>query len=207
MTGEFAYSSDLFMDDMIWGVTLRSPHPYARIVSVDIGPALATPGVHAVLTADDVPGLNAVGLEHLDQPVLAVDVVRYQGEPVALVAADHPETARRAAARIVVTYEPLEAVTDARRALDPTAPQLHEGGNVVRHLKIRKGDGRPGRRRSWSRWTSRSACRTRPSSGRSPGWRCPPRTAASTCTSPRSGCTWTSARSARRSTCPRRRCG
>ena len=102
VTGEFAYSSDLFMDDMIWGVTLRSPHPHARILSVDIGPALATPGVHAVLTADDVPGLNAVGLEHLDQPVLAVDVVRYQGEPVALVAADHPETARRAAARILV---------------------------------------------------------------------------------------------------------
>jgi xanthine dehydrogenase D subunit len=143
VTGEFAYSSDLFMDDMIWGVTLRSPHPYARILSVDIGPALATPGVHAVLTADDVPGLNAVGLEHLDQPVLAVDVVRYQGEPVALVAADHPETARRAAARIVVTYEQLEGVTEARRALDPTAPQLHEGGNVVRHLKIRKGAADP----------------------------------------------------------------
>ena len=75
--------------------------------------------------------------------MLAVDVVRYQGEPVALVAADHPETARRAAARIVVTYEPLEAVTEARQALDPTAPQLHEGGNVVRHLKIRKGQADP----------------------------------------------------------------
>ena len=143
VTGEFAYSSDLFMDGMVWGVTLRSPHPHARIVSIDIGPALATPGVHAVLTAGDVPGLNAVGLEHLDQPVLAVDVVRYQGEPVALVAADHPEVARRAAARVVVTYEPLEAVTDARRALDPTAPQIHEGGNVVRHLKVRKGEPDP----------------------------------------------------------------
>ena len=143
VTGEFAYSSDLFMDGMVWGVTLRSPHPHARIVSIDIGPALSTPGVHAVLTAADVPGLNAVGLEHLDQPVLAVDVVRYQGEPVALVAADHPEVARRAAARVVVTYEPLEAVTDARRALDPAAPQIHEGGNVVRHLKVRKGEADP----------------------------------------------------------------
>ena len=143
VTGEFAYSSDLFMDGMVWGVTLRSPHPHARIVSIDIGPALSTPGVHAVLTAADVPGLNAVGLEHLDQPVLAVDVVRYQGEPVALVAADHPEVARRAAARVVVTYEPLEAVTDARRALDPAAPRIHEGGNVVRHLKVRKGEADP----------------------------------------------------------------
>ncbi|MGH3367942.1 MAG: hypothetical protein ACRDOY_12150, partial [Nocardioidaceae bacterium] len=118
VTGEFAYSSDLWMDDMIWGVTLRSPYPSARIVSVDIGPALATPGVYAVLTAEDVPGDNAVGLERQDQPVLATGVVRYQGEPVALVAADHPETARRAAKRIDVGYQELEAVTSARAALD-----------------------------------------------------------------------------------------
>jgi xanthine dehydrogenase D subunit len=142
VTGEFAYSSDLWMDDMVWGVTLRSPHPHARIVSVDIGPALATPGVHAVLTADDVPGVNAVGLEHQDQPVLAADVVRYQGEPVAVVAADHPETARRAAQRIRVEYDVLEPVTDARRAMRPGAPRVHEHGNLVRHAKIRKGDDR-----------------------------------------------------------------
>jgi len=141
VTGEFAYASDLWMDDMVWGTTLRSPHPHARIRSVDIGAALATPGVTAVLTADDVPGRNAVGLEHSDTPVLARGVVRYQGEPVALVAADHPETARRAAAKIVVDYEPLEAVTDARRALEPSSPRVHDGGNVVRHLRLRRGDG------------------------------------------------------------------
>jgi xanthine dehydrogenase D subunit len=139
VTGEFAYASDLWMDDMIWGVTLRSPYPYARIRSIDIGPALATAGVYAVLTADDIPGSNAVGLEHQDQPVLASDVVRYQGEPVALVAADHPEIARQAAKKIVVDYQVLEPVTDARRALQPDAPQIHEHGNVVRHLKVRKG--------------------------------------------------------------------
>ena len=141
VTGEFAYASDLWHDDMCWGVTLRSPHPHARIRAIDLGPALATPGVYAVLTADDVPGRNAVGLEHADQPVLADGVVRYQGEPVAIVAADHPETARRAADRIVVDYEPLRAVTDSRQALDPSAPTVHEQGNVVRHLKIRKGTG------------------------------------------------------------------
>jgi xanthine dehydrogenase D subunit len=141
VTGEFAYASDLWMDDMVWGTTLRSPHPHARIRSIDIGEALATPGVTAVLTADDVPGRNAVGLEHSDTPVLAHGVVRYQGEPVALVAADHPETARRAAAKIVVDYEPLEAVTHARRALEPSSPLVHEGGNVVRHLRLRRGDG------------------------------------------------------------------
>jgi CO/xanthine dehydrogenase Mo-binding subunit len=161
VTGEFAYGSDLWMDDMLWGVTLRSPHPHARIRSVDIGAALAVPGVFAVLTAEDVPGELLYGLEIADQPVLARDTVLYQGEPVALVAADHPETARRAAGRIVVGYEVREPVTDARDALGhgPTGPaedlhpeatpvversreavDLRPTGNLIRHLKIRKGD-------------------------------------------------------------------
>ena len=145
VTGEFAYASDLWHDDMVWGVTLRSPHPHARIRSIDITDALKLPGVTAVLTADDVPGQNAVGLEHADQPVLADGVVRYEGEPVALVAADHPETARRAAARIVVDYEELPALTDPRRALDDDAPQVsrHEHGNLVRHLRLRRGAEAP----------------------------------------------------------------
>ena len=143
VTGEFAYGSDLWMDDMIWGATLRSPHPHARIRSVSIGAALATAGVYAVLTCDDVPGRNACGLEHADQPVLAADLVRYAGEPVALVAADHPEVARLAASKIVVDYEVLEPVTDPVAALEPGAPRLHPGGNLLRHLKIRKGEPAP----------------------------------------------------------------
>jgi xanthine dehydrogenase D subunit len=142
-TGEFAYSSDLWMEGMLWGVTLRSPHPYAHVRSVDIGPALATPGVYAVLTNQDVPGANRYGLEFADQPVLAEDVVRYQGEPVAVVAADHPEIARRAAARIAVHYDVLAPVTSARAAMADGAPRLHRGGNVVRHLKLRTGDPAP----------------------------------------------------------------
>ena len=146
VTGQFAYGSDLWMDDMIWGVTLRSPHPYARIRSIAIGEALATGGVYAVLTQADVPGQNVCGLELADQPVLADGVVRYEGEPVALVAADHPEIARQAAKKIAVGYEILRPVTDARQALDPDAPRLHPRnpqGNLVRHLKIRKGDPEP----------------------------------------------------------------
>ena len=100
--GEFAYSSDLWADGMLWGATLRSPHPRARIRELNIAPALAVPGVHAVLTHEDVPGRKTYGLEIPDQPVLAWDQVRYQGEPIAIVAADHPETARRAAATIEV---------------------------------------------------------------------------------------------------------
>ncbi|WP_214416370.1 xanthine dehydrogenase family protein molybdopterin-binding subunit [Sphaerisporangium fuscum] len=140
VTGEFAYSSDLYLSGMLWGATLRSPHPSAWIRSIDVGPALAVPGVHAVLTHEDVPGERFYGLEHKDQPVLAVDQVRYQGEPVAIVAADHPETARRAAAAIKVGYEPREAVTDARRALfDPDCPKVQPGGNLVRHQPVRVG--------------------------------------------------------------------
>ncbi len=143
VTGEFAYGSDLWMDDMIWGATLRSPHPHARIRSVSIGDALATAGVYAVLTSEDVPGENAYGLEHADQPVLADGIVRYAGEPVALVAADHPEIARLAASKITVDYEVLPPVTDPVAALEPGAPPVHPHGNLVRHLKIRKGDPAP----------------------------------------------------------------
>ena len=95
--GEFAYSSDLHADGMLWGATLRSPHPSAGIRGIDIARALTVPGVRAVLTHADVPGRPVYGMEIADQPVLASERVRYQGEPVAIVAADHPETARRAA--------------------------------------------------------------------------------------------------------------
>jgi xanthine dehydrogenase D subunit len=139
VTGQFAYGSDLWMDGMLWGATLRSPYPSARIASVGIGEALATPGVHAVLTHGDVPGTNRCGLEHADQPVLAEAVVRYQGEPVAIVAADHPEIAERAARKIRVEYDMLEPVTDPVAALTPQAPRVHPDGNLVRHLKLRKG--------------------------------------------------------------------
>src|SRR3954464_5722280 len=138
--GEFAYSSDLWAEDMLWGATLRSPHPRARINAIHLGKALAIPGVHAVLTHDDVPGRKTYGLEHHDQPVLAFDEVRYQGEPVAVVAADHPETARRAADRMEVDYEALEPLTDPEYALSPDSPPLHPAGNLLRHVHIAHGE-------------------------------------------------------------------
>ena len=116
--GDFAYASDLSAPGMLWGDTLRSPRAHARIVSLDIAPALAQPGVHAVLTHADVPGRKTYGLEFPDQPVLAIDRVRYVGEPIAVVAAEHPEQARRALDAIVVEYEALEPVVDMERALE-----------------------------------------------------------------------------------------
>jgi xanthine dehydrogenase D subunit len=140
VTGEFAYASDLWADRMLWGATLRSPHPRARIRSIEIAAALTVPGVRAVLTHADVPGRRTYGLEIADQPVLAWEDVRYQGEAVALVAADHPETARQAAARIAVDYEVLEPLVDPERALHPDTPPLHPTGNLLRHVHIEHGD-------------------------------------------------------------------
>src|SRR4051794_9604224 len=136
--GDFAYSSDLWADGMLWGATLRSPHPRARIRELNIAPALAVRGVHAVLTHEDVPGRKTYGLEIPDQPVLAWDQVRYQGEPIVIVAADHPETARHAAAQVEIDFEVLEPVTDMEAAL--TAEPLHPSGNLLRHVHIEHGD-------------------------------------------------------------------
>lgn len=136
--GRFAFGNDLWAEGMLWGRTLRSPHASAHITKLDTTPALAMPGVHAVLTADDVPGRPIFGLEHPDQPVLASDVVRYAGEPIAIVAADSPEIARRAIAAIVVEYDVVEPLVDAEVAI--SAPPIHPDGNVFRHLVIRHGD-------------------------------------------------------------------
>ncbi len=149
--GEFVYSSDLIVPGMLWGHTLRSPHAHARIIGLDISAAVSMPGVHAVLGHDDVPGAKLYGLEFQDQPVLAIDRVRYHGEPVALVAAEHPEQARRAAERIRVEYEPLAPISDMERAtesadLHPSRPAQGHGyfdddrPNVVRHIRIEHGD-------------------------------------------------------------------
>ncbi|MDL4821295.1 xanthine dehydrogenase subunit D [Actinomadura opuntiae] len=142
VAGEFAYASDLWMDGMLWGATLRSPHPRARIRSIDIGPALATPGVHAVLTHEDVPGKKVYGEDHTeDQPVLAIGEVRHQGEPIAVVAADHPEIARRAMERIAVDYEVLEPITDPRAVIaDPERLKVQPLGGITRHQPVRVGD-------------------------------------------------------------------
>jgi CO/xanthine dehydrogenase Mo-binding subunit len=151
VAGEFEYASDLHAAGMLWGVTVRSPHAHARIVELDISAALRLPGVHAVLTHADVPGQKTYGLEFADQPVLAAEQVRYYGEPVALVAADEIEQARRAAAAVRVEYELLEPVVDMERAteqppLHPDRPTMAHGyreddrPNVVRHMVLEHGD-------------------------------------------------------------------
>ncbi|MEV0847426.1 xanthine dehydrogenase subunit D [Streptomyces sp. NPDC049954] len=152
VTGEFAYASDMWHEDMLWGHTLRSTLAHAEIRSIDTAQALATPGVYAVLTYEDLPTeVRHYGLEIQDTPVLAHGRVRHHGEPVALVAADHPETARRAAAKIRVDYAELPVVTDESSATAPDAPLLHENRddhhighvahpNIVHRQPIVRGD-------------------------------------------------------------------
>ncbi|MFM9173529.1 MAG: xanthine dehydrogenase subunit D, partial [Acidimicrobiaceae bacterium] len=134
--GQFEFSSDLNAENMLWGATLRSPHPYARIVSIDLSAAYKITGVEAIITADDVPGKKTYGLISSDQPVFATDFVRYVGEPIAAVAADHPETCRRALAAINIEFEVLEPLTDAELAIQPTTPPIHPDGNVIRRQQI-----------------------------------------------------------------------
>ncbi len=136
--GQFAFSSDLYSEGMLWGHLLRSPHPSAAIGHIDVSEALRIPGVRAVITAEDVPGSKTYGLDYPDQPVFAADVVRHMGEPVAAVAADHPETARLAAAAILVDYAPTEPLVDPVAAVD--AEPIHPLGNVLFRQAIRCGD-------------------------------------------------------------------
>ena len=140
--GGFAFSSDMWADNMLWGATLRSPHPYARVLAIDVSGAYAIDGVATVVTAADVPGKLTYGLIVQDQPVFAAigDTVRYSGEPIAAVAADHPETCQRALAAIKVTYEVLTPVTDPEDCIAGVAEQIHPDGNIFRHQRIISGD-------------------------------------------------------------------
>ncbi|MFK0058030.1 xanthine dehydrogenase family protein molybdopterin-binding subunit [Streptomyces werraensis] len=152
VTGEFAYSSDMWHEDMLWGQILRSTVAHAEIVSLDTAEALATPGVYAVMTYDDLPAeVKHYGLEIRDTPVLAHGKVRHHGEPLAIVAADHPETARRAAAKIKVEYRELPVITDEASATAPDAVLIHEHRddhhighvphpNIVHRQPIVRGD-------------------------------------------------------------------
>ncbi len=160
VTGEFAYSSDMWHEDMLWGHILRSTVAHANIVSIDTAEALATPGVYAVMTYDDLPtDVKNYGLEIQDTPVLAHGKVRHHGEPVAIVAADHPETARRAAAKIKVEYRELPVITDEASATAPDAILIHENRtdhhvghvphpNIVHRQPIVRGDVTEARERA-----------------------------------------------------------
>ncbi len=153
VTGKSIYAADVSLPGMLWGKALRSPFPHARIVSIDKTQAKTVPGVHAVITAADLPD-SLVGRRLRDMPVLARDVVRFVGEKVAAVAAETEEAAEEALLLIDVQYEELPAVFDAHEAMTAAAPLLHaemstyEGlpqpesdiNNVFAHITWGRGD-------------------------------------------------------------------
>ena len=138
--GDFQFTSDLHAENMLWGATLRSPHAHARIVSIDTTDAWKIAGVEAIITAEDVPGSPTYGLISQDQPVFARDVVRYMGEPIAAVAADHPETCRRALAAIKIVFEELPVLSNPEDAISGAIDPIHPDGNLIRHQRIVYGD-------------------------------------------------------------------
>jgi CO/xanthine dehydrogenase Mo-binding subunit len=125
VTGAGRYAQDIPQEGALWAKALRSPYPHARIRSIDASAALALPGVHAVITGDDIPANSLWGRRTIDIPVLAQGIVRFAGEQVAAVVADDEEIAARAAALIEVDYEVLPALTDPEAALAPGAALVH----------------------------------------------------------------------------------
>ncbi|MDI4646259.1 xanthine dehydrogenase subunit D [Cohnella hashimotonis] len=140
VTGELEYLTDLSLPNMLIGRVLRSTHPHALIRGIDVSKALALPGVHAVLTAKDVPGLNRFGIARPDYPVFCEDRVRFIGDAVAAVAADSDELAELALAAIEVDYEPLPVVDDPERAILADSPLLYPEGNVFHRNDYKFGD-------------------------------------------------------------------
>ena len=141
VTGATDYPADLIRPGMLHLQVVFAHRPHARILSIDAHAALNHPGIVAILTAKDVP-YNAFGLIDADQPVLCSDVVRFEGDKVALVVAETKESAIAGAKLVTVNYEDLPAVTDARAALLPNAPLVHTHleSNQLLHVPIRKGN-------------------------------------------------------------------
>ncbi len=139
-TGRAMYAADLTAEGMLHGAILRSPHPHADIVRIDTERARGMPGVAAVLTAADVPGINSYGRKIKDEPVLAESRVRKVGDPVALVVAASRAEAEAALGAIEVDYLPLRALFDPEEALADGAPAIHPGGNLVAENRVRAGD-------------------------------------------------------------------
>ncbi len=162
VTGRPIYTGDIELPGMLHGAILRSTYPHARVVRVDKTRAERVPGVVAVVSGADVantPGIDPwYGPVFRDQAILAIDKVRYIGDPVAAVVAADRESAEEALELIEVEYEPLPAVFDPVEAAQPGAPLVHEvlkparafadmahvaavgGTNVCYHQKVRKGD-------------------------------------------------------------------
>ncbi|MCL7970657.1 MAG: selenium-dependent xanthine dehydrogenase [marine benthic group bacterium] len=142
--GDKDYVADMSLAGMLHGAVVLSRYPRARVLGLDPGVALSMPGIHRVLTADDVPGRRHVGLIRKDWPVFVAvgETTRCVGDVLALVVAGTRFEANRAAEALEasVRYEVLDAVTDPEKAIEAGSPAVHEGGNLVDVCAFGRGD-------------------------------------------------------------------
>ncbi len=142
VTGHAKYTDDLVFEGMLHAKVKRAMVPHAFLRRLDISRAKALPGVAAVLTAEDLPGEKTHGLVTYDWPILVGvgERIRYVGDAIAIVAAETPEIAAQACDRIEAEFDLQPVITDPVQARRPDAPQLHPNGNLLKHIKVRKGD-------------------------------------------------------------------
>ena len=142
VTGSAIYSDDLVFDDMVYGAVRRAMVPHAIVRSINIDKATKLEGVYSVLTAEDLPGEKNHGLVIYDWPILVGvgERVRYVGDAIAVVAAESTDIAREAAALIEVEFDLQPVITDPVIARHPESQSLHAKGNLLKHIKVRKGD-------------------------------------------------------------------
>jgi aerobic-type carbon monoxide dehydrogenase small subunit (CoxS/CutS family) len=142
VTGQAIFTDDLVFDGMLYAKAKRAMVPHAILKSLDVSQARALEGVAAVLTAEDIPGEPKHGLVIFDWPAIigVGERIRYVGDTIAIVAAETPEIAEQAAELIQAEFELLPVITNPVQALQKDQPKLHENGNLLKHIKVRKGD-------------------------------------------------------------------
>ncbi len=142
VTGEAIYTDDLKFDGMLYAKARRAMIPHGFLTKLDISKAKALPGVVAVLTATDIPGEKTHGLVIYDWPVMVGvgERVRYVGDALAIVAAESQEIADQASALIEAEFDLQPVITNPVQARQEGVPQIHEKGNLLKHIKVRKGD-------------------------------------------------------------------
>ena len=142
VTGEALFTDDIKFDGMLYARVKRSGVPHGILVKLDIEKARNLPGVQAILTADDIPGENIHGLVIQDWPVLVAlgEKSRYVGDAVAIVAADTADISEQALELIEIGFDELPIITGPVQALESDAVRVHENGNLLKHIKVRKGD-------------------------------------------------------------------
>jgi selenium-dependent xanthine dehydrogenase len=142
VTGSAIYTDDLQFEGMLYARVKRAGIPHAFLRKLDVSKARSLPGVVAVLTAEDIPGQHNHGLVIPDWPTLVGlgERIRYEGDAVAILAADTQEIADEAVSLIEAEYEPLPIISDPVQAMREDVPSLHPNGNLLKHIKVRKGD-------------------------------------------------------------------